>query len=305
MKRILLLGKNGQVGVALQKVLPSYAALISQDRTTCDLTEPDQIRSTIRAAKPDLIINAAAYTAVDQAETDTITCTKMNAIAPAVIAEEARLLGALLIHYSTDYVFDGSKTGCYSEEDLPNPVNVYGRSKFEGDQAILAAGGIHIILRVAWVYSATGRNFAKTILRLAAERDDLKVVNDQWGSPTSADQIATVTAGIVSQYIASRQPASATVAPRSGIYNLAPSGVTSWYGFASELIAQANQQGMKLRVSSDRIAPIESRDYPTPARRPANSVLSTEKLQRSFDIAPPDWRDGVKTLVAEIAVRPS
>lgn len=298
MKRILLLGKNGQVGYALQRALPRSVVVISHDRTTCDLSSPDQLRRTIRETRPDVVINAAAYTAVDRAETDLAACFQINTIAPAAIAEEAQRLNALLIHYSTDYVFDGRKTSSYVEDDAPNPLNAYGRSKLEGDQAVVAAGGRHIILRVAWVYSATGKNFAKTILRLAAERDELRIVSDQHGTPTSADHIAAATASIVDQIVNSRRPETSHP---NGVYHLAPKGVTSWHGFASELISVAQQCGITMRTEINRIAPIAAKEYPTPAQRPSNSMLETAKLQREFGFNPPDWREGLRTVVAELA----
>ncbi|OQW59430.1 MAG: hypothetical protein A4S14_05550 [Proteobacteria bacterium SG_bin9] len=298
MKRILLLGKNGQVGRALQTALPKTAVVMAHDRTTCDLSSPDHLRRTIRDSRPDIVINAAAYTAVDHAETDPDACFQINASAPAVIAEEAKRLDALLVHYSTDYVFDGRKPSPYVEGDAPNPLNAYGRSKLQGDQAVVAAGGRHIILRVAWVYSATGKNFAKTILRLAAERDELRIVSDQHGTPTSADQIATATSSIIEKIINSRRLGADH---HNGVYHLAPKGVTSWHGFASELISVAQQYGIAMCVQTNHIIPIAAKEYPTPAQRPGNSVLDTTKLQRELGVSLPDWRESVRAVVVELA----
>ena len=299
MKRILLFGKNGQVGQALQQSLAGAGSIVAHDRSSCDLASADDIRDAIRRTNPSVIINAAAYTAVDQAEGDEATCMQVNAAAPAVMATEARRLGALMIHYSTDYVFDGRKAQPYLEDDRPNPVNAYGRSKLAGDLAVAAAGGSYVVLRVAWVYSASGRNFARTILRLAGERDQLTIVDDQFGTPTSAGLIAGVTGSLVQKFFDQQQANTASVP--SGIYNLAPKGTVSWHGFATELVRAARHQGVRLRVADDQILPIASTHYPTPAQRPANSTFDTGKLQRLLGHALPDWRDDMTRVVSELA----
>ncbi|MBR0774561.1 dTDP-4-dehydrorhamnose reductase [Bradyrhizobium diazoefficiens] len=292
--RILLLGKDGQVGSALQASLALRGQLFAHNRTTCDLGNIAELRNVIRAAKPNIIVNAAAYTAVDKAEQDEEACFTINAIAPGVIAEEATTLGAWLIHYSTDYVFDGAKDMPYLEDDLPRPLNVYGRSKLAGDRAILAAGN-HTILRVAWVYGLRGKNFAKTILRLASERDELRIVNDQFGAPTSAEIIAEITACVIDRYLARDHK---DTSDQCGVFNVAPEGRISWHGFALELIREAERQQQELRIREDRIIPIASNEYPAAAARPRNSSLDTRKLRRTFELDLPPWQANVKTFVA-------
>jgi dTDP-4-dehydrorhamnose reductase len=297
MKPILVLGKNGQVGHALLRALVRLGPVQALDRAGCDVAKADDIRHAIRSHEPAVIVNAAAYTAVDQAESDEAASTAINATAPGVMAEEAKRVGALLVHYSTDYVFDGGKNGAWREDDATNPVNAYGRSKLGGDLAIAAVGGRHLILRVAWVYSATGKNFAKTILRLAAERDKLTIVSDQFGAPTSADFIAEMTAEAIAAYLAQEKAGAAP----SGVYHLAPSGVASWHAFAVALVQEARRQGLPVKVSDEAVLPILSKEYPTPARRPANSALDTGKLQQLLGRAMPDWREDVARVVKELA----
>ncbi|WP_035676893.1 dTDP-4-dehydrorhamnose reductase [Bradyrhizobium liaoningense] len=292
--RILLLGKDGQVGSALRASLALRGQLFAHNRTTCDLANIALLRNVIRAAKPNIIVNAAAYTAVDKAEQDEEACFKINAIAPGVIAEEATMLGAWLIHYSTDYVFDGAKDMPYLEDDLPRPLNVYGRSKLAGDRAILAAGN-HTILRVAWVYGLRGKNFAKTILRLASECDELRIVNDQFGAPTSAEMIAEITACFIDRSLARGQK---DTADQCGVFNVAPTGRISWHGFALELIREAERQQQELRLKEGRIIPIASNEYPAAAERPRNSSLDTGKLRRTFELDLPPWQANLKTFVA-------
>ncbi len=292
--RVLLLGKDGQVGSALQASLALRGQLFAHNRTTCDLADIAQLRSVIRDTQPSIIVNAAAYTAVDKAEQDEEVCFKVNAIAPGVIAEEAATLGTWLIHYSTDYVFDGAKSMPYLEDDLPRPLNVYGRSKLAGDRAIMAAGN-HTILRVAWVYGLTGNNFAKTILRLASERDELRIVNDQFGAPTSAEMIAEITACIIDRYVARDQKNAADFC---GVFHVAPKGRISWHGFALELIREAERQNQKLSIREGGVIPIASNEYPTAAVRPRNSSLDTGKLRRTFQLDLPPWQANLKTFVA-------
>jgi dTDP-4-dehydrorhamnose reductase len=299
MTRILLIGKSGQVGGALHNLLASQFDVIACDRARCDLSQPSHLREAIGEAEPDIIINAGAYTAVDRAETDETACRAINATAPRIIAEEARRRGAFLIHYSTDYVFDGTKPGAYAEEDATNPLSVYGSSKLDGDRAVAAAGGVHSILRVSWVFNATGRNFARTILRLAAERDELTIVADQFGAPTSADLIARTSVTMIERYLANKQ------AFPSGLYNLAPRGRTSWHGYAQELVREAKAAGLKLRADESAIKPIATTDYPTPAVRPINSSLDTTKLRRTFGISLPEWQTDVRRLVNDVAMAPA
>lgn len=294
---ILIIGKSGQVGAALHQCFTERDGVYALDRSACDLADVDQLRSVIRQIQPDIIINAAAYTAVDRAETDEDACYRINAIAPGVIAEEANQIGAWLIHYSTDYVFDGDKAAAYLEDDEPRPLNVYGRTKLAGDMAILAAGGSHTILRVSWVYGLTGQNFAKTILRLAAERDELRIVADQIGAPTSAELIADVTSRIVNLY-AERNKLGTDSGELSGIFNLAPASHVSWHGYAVELIKESVRQGHRLRTAADRIIPIPSQDYAAVAPRPKNSLLDTRKIRRLLSIDFPDWQEDVRRFVA-------
>jgi dTDP-4-dehydrorhamnose reductase len=292
--RILLLGKDGQVGSALQASLALRGQVFAHNRTTCDLANVAQLRNVIRAAQPSIIVNAAAYTAVDKAEQDQEACFNINAIAPGVIAEEAATLGAWLIHYSTDYVFDGAKDTPYLEDDLTRPLNVYGRSKLAGDRAILAAGN-YTILRVAWVYGLRGNNFAKTILRLASERDELRIINDQFGAPTSAEMIAEITACVIDKYLARDQK---DTADQRGVFNVAPKGRISWHGFALELIREAERQEQMLRIKQGGVIPITSNEYSAAAARPRNSSLDTGKLCRTFQIDLPPWQQDLKTFVA-------
>jgi dTDP-4-dehydrorhamnose reductase len=297
--RILLLGKDGQVGSALQPYLAARGQLSAHGRKTCDLANVEQLRDVIRAARPMIIVNAAAYTAVDKAEQDEEACFQINAVAPGVIAEEATTLGARLIHYSTDYVFDGAKHLPYLEDDVPNPLNVYGRSKLAGDHAILMAGD-HTILRVSWVYGLNGNNFAKTILRLASEREELRIVNDQFGAPTSAELIAENTTRLVDCYLA---PDQKKAGYPFGVFNLAPKGRISWHGFALELIREAERQGQKLRVKNGGVIPIASKDYPVAATRPKNSLLDTTKLRQTFHLALPSWQESVEFFISNMANR--
>lgn len=291
--RILLLGKSGQIGSALQVRLAGRGEVLAPDREACDLANIDQLRDVIRGVQPNIIINAAAYTAVDNAEENAEACFGANAIAPGVIAEEAEALGARLIHYSTDYVFDGAKDTAYLEDDTPSPLNVYGRAKLAGDQAVSGATDNHTILRVGWVYGLAGHNFAKTILRLAAERDELRIVNDQVGAPTSAEFIADVTARIV-------DCCGHDAEKGRGVFNLAPSGMVSWHGYAVELLREARRHGWSLRVDEDRIIPIASKQYRTAAARPKNSLLDTRKIRQAFDLDFPAWQVHLKQFMAEL-----
>ncbi len=280
MLRILLAGKTGQVGWELQRTLAALGQVIALDRRGMDLADPDSIRSAIRACDPRIIVNAAAYTAVDQAESEPDLALAINGLAPGIMAEEAKKLGALLVHYSTDYVFDGAKTAPYVEEDAPNPINAYGSSKLAGERAVAASGARYLILRTSWVYGARGKNFLRTILRLAQERDELRIVDDQIGAPTWCRSIAEATAQVLA-YIQTRDAPEAY-----GTYHLSAAGSTSWFGFAQAILEHSG--------SSCKAIPIPTREYPLPARRPANSVLSNARLNARFGITLPDWRAALK-----------
>lgn len=294
--KILLFGCNGQVGWELQRSLAplgELTALGSGKGGLCgDLTDLKGIARTIRELAPDVIVNAAAYTAVDKAESEPELCRTVNALAPEVMAREAADRGAWLIHYSTDYVFDGSGTAPWREEAPTGPLGVYGRTKLEGERAIQECGGRHLIFRTSWVYAARGQNFAKTMLRLAGERDQLKVVADQVGAPTGAELLADVTAHALR--VAQQRPAV------SGLYHLAAAGQTTWHAYAEFVIEHARSVGVPLRVVPEAIEPVPSTAFPTPAQRPANSRLSTEKLERTFDLTLPHWQRGVARMLNEI-----
>ena len=275
--KILLTGASGQVGYELERSLQAIGEVVAVDRARMDLSDLDQVRDVVRSVRPQLIVNPAAYTAVDKAESEPELAHRINAEAPAVMAAEARLLGAAMVHYSTDYVFDGAKQGAYTETDTTGPINVYGRSKLAGEQAIAAAGIPHLILRTSWVYGMRGKNFLLTMLRLANERDELRVVADQHGAPTWSRTIADTTAALMAQ---ARAGGAQWWDAHSGIYHLSAEGQTNWHGFTEAIVAQA---GLTCRV-----LPIASAEYPTPARRPVNSVMSSDKLTRHL-CALPQW----------------
>lgn len=287
MPKILITGKNGQVGFELQRSLSVLGEIVAVDRSQCDLADSEAIRRLVREVCPDVIVNPAAYTAVDKAESESAQAESINTTAVRIFAEEAAKLGALLVHYSTDYVFDGQKDGVYSETDAPNPQSVYGKTKLAGEQAIAAAHTRHIILRTSWVFGAHGNNFLKTMLRLAREREALKIVADQIGAPTSAALLADATAQIVAQYL---RAADRDAFPY-GLYHLVSQGETSWHGYASYVIEAARQRGMQFKVRE--IAPIPTSAYPLPAPRPANSRLATDKLRKAFGLTLPDWQSQV------------
>lgn len=279
MTRILLTGAQGQVGWELRRTLSPLGEVVAFDRSGLDLADPDRLRTVVREARPTLIVNAAAYTAVDRAEGEESLAARINADAPRVLAEEAQRAGTWLVHYSTDYVFDGSKSGAYMEDDAPNPVNAYGRTKLAGEQAIRAVGGRHLVFRTSWVYANRGGNFLRTMLRLGREREELRIVADQVGAPTWARVIAEATSLCAVQVL----PGGGTADAKAGIYHLVCGGSTSWHGFASAIFETAG-------AKAPRLVPIPAADYPTPAQRPANSVLDRSKLERVFGIVPPDWR---------------
>jgi dTDP-4-dehydrorhamnose reductase len=294
--KILLLGKNGQVGWELQRSLSPLGELIALDRHSpdpCgDLTDLQGIGSTVQRVRPDVIVNAAAYTAVDKAESEPELARTLNALAPGVLAQEAARLGAWLVHYSTDYVFDGSGTRPWTEADIPAPLSVYGQTKLEGERAIQAACAKHLIFRTSWVYAARGDNFAKTMLRLAQERERLTVIDDQFGAPTGADLLADVTAHAIRQVL--QRPAD------GGLYHLVADGETSWCGYAKHVIAKAERVQSVIKIVAKEITPVALSVFPTPARRPHNSRLDTTKLQATFGLSLPSWQQGVDRMLAEI-----
>lgn len=286
--RILISGQHGQVSQALQQHLQSMGELIVLGRDQLDLSQPESIRPVVRDVKPDLIINAAAHTAVDQAESEPDLAFAINATSPGVFAEEAAALGVPLIHYSTDYVFDGSKAGAWVEADTPNPLGVYGNSKLAGERAIAAAGGQHLILRTSWVYSLTGRNFLLTMQRLLQEREKLSIVADQIGAPTWAGTIAASTGALIERW---RDGAPGAW----GVYHLTASGETSWFGFAEAIGQQLINSGKPCAA----LEPIASSAYPTPAARPLNSRLDCSLLQREWGVSQPDWHDALLECLAQ------
>lgn len=294
--KILLLGKNGQVGWELQRSLAPLGELIALDRHGQDLcgdfTNLQGLAQTVQTVRPDVIVNAVAYTAVDKAEGEPELARLINATAPGVLAQEARQLGAWLVHYSTDYVFDGSGSQPWIESDTPAPLNVYGQTKLEGEQLIVEYCKEHLILRTSWVYAARGSNFAKTMLRLAQERECLTVIDDQWGAPTSAELIADVTAHAVRQV--QQRPRNA------GLYHLVASGQTTWNGYASHVLAQAKRSQPTVKIKAKKVDPVSTSDFPTPAKRLHNSRLATAKLQASFGLSLPHWTQGVDRMLAEI-----
>lgn len=285
--KILLFGKNGQVGWELQRALQPLGDVVALGSQEADFTQPDTLAAIVRRERPAAIVNAAAHTAVDKAESEPERAAALNATAPAVLAREAAALGAWLVHYSTDYVFDGSGSAPRDESAPTAPLSVYGRSKLEGEQAVRASGCRHYVLRTSWVYGARGGNFARTMLRLAGERDRLTVIDDQVGAPTGADLIADVTAHLLR---ARRDEVS-------GTYHLAAAGETSWHGYAGFVIDWARAHG--LAVKAGEVAPIPTSAYPTPAKRPLNSRLATRKLRETFGLALPAWQAGVERMLTE------
>jgi dTDP-4-dehydrorhamnose reductase len=296
--KILLLGKNGQVGWELQRSLAPLGQVLALDRHSTDfcgdLSHPERLAQTVHDWRPDVIVNAAAHTAVDKAESEPDLARSLNATAPAALAQAAAAIGAWLVHYSTDYVFSGQGDQAWQEGDTTGPLSLYGQTKLEGEKAIVASGCKHLIFRTSWVYAARGGNFAKTMLRLAGERERLTVIDDQHGAPTGADLIADVTAhALVHAMI---DPAAGL----SGIYHLVAAGETSWHGYASHVIAQARQIQPVLALKVTDIAPVPTSAFPTPAKRPLNSRLSTHKLQQAFGMVLPPWQQGVNRMLAEI-----
>ena len=295
---ILLTGKNGQIGAELLRFLPQLGEVVALDREHLDLSKPDDISRAIREVQPQLIVNAAAYTAVDQAETDETMAQAVNGEAPGVMANEAKKIGAALVHYSTDYVFDGSKKIPYDETDAANPINVYGKTKFAGEQAIRRSGVPHLIFRTAWVYTTRGRNFLLTILRLATEREELRVVSDQVGAPTCASDVAAATAKILTRMLG-RNDGAFVLSEVSGTYHLSAAGQTTWYEFAENILEKAEVNSHSLdwlaaatrgrQLIAHRVIPISTDELGSLTPRPAYSILSNSRLNQTFGVALPDW----------------
>jgi dTDP-4-dehydrorhamnose reductase len=296
---ILLTGKNGQVGEELLRVLPRLGNLTALGRQELDLSRPEDVRRIIREVRPNLIVNAAAYTAVDQAERDEAAARAINADAPAVMAEEAKRIGATLVHYSTDYVFDGSKKSPYGETDPTNPLNVYGQTKLEGEEAIRNSGVAHLIFRTSWVYATRGKNFLLTILRLATQREELRIVQDQTGAPTWSREIASATSRILAQQL--QENGGSSFQGRTGTYHMTASGETTWYDFARAILEESSgtpQTASWFAAATNgralvtrRVVPITTEEFPTPASRPLYSVLSNSLLTKTFGVALPNWRE--------------
>jgi dTDP-4-dehydrorhamnose reductase len=281
--KLLLSGAAGQIGFELARLLPAHSDVYALDRAELDLADRDAIVGAVRRLRPDIIVNAAAYTAVDRAETDVDRAYAINAHAPAVLAEEAKRLGAVMIHYSTDYVFDGSSATPYAEDSSANPLNVYGRSKLEGERAIAAVGGAHLILRTSWVYGLRGQNFLLTMRRLARERDEIRIVSDQRGVPNWSREIARITASLVGL-------GSSKLAAHGGLYHLSARGSATWFDFARAIFGD---------VARPALVPITSAQYPTPARRPAYGVLAPDKFESTFGFVLPDWRSVLRACLEE------
>ena len=293
MTRILVIGRNGQVGWELKRALRSFGEVIATGRDTLDLTDLDAVRNCLRTLKPSIVVNAAAYTAVDRAESEPELAYAVNALSPGILAEEAKKLGAVLVHYSTDFVFDGTKRTPYIEDDEPKPVNEYGRSKLAGERAVADAGFAYLILRTSWIYGGRGNNFLKTVLKLANERDELRIVDDQFGVPNWSRMVADVTGQILFRF---RESPDA-VRERSGIYHLTAVGKTSWYGFAKRILDRTTDVPGR---RTPRLIGIGSADYPTRAQRPSYSVLSAQKLHKVFGITTPAWENMLDTCLAEM-----
>ncbi|WP_168880115.1 dTDP-4-dehydrorhamnose reductase [Rhizobium sp. P28RR-XV] len=295
MSSILITGANGQVGFELQRSLGALANVVALTRADMDLASEASILAALDEHKPGFIVNPAAFTAVDRAESDKEPAMAVNATAPGLLARWAADHGAVLVHYSTDYVFDGAKADPYREDDAVNPQSVYGESKWLGEEAVRASGAQHVILRTSWIYGHHGSNFLKTVLRLAGERSALNIVADQIGAPTSAALIADVTRTAIERITASRVPGDL-----SGTFHLTAQGSTSWYGYAAHIVREALAANVKLALSLEALKPISTADYPAPAKRPANSRLNCRKLMDRFDVTLPAWQDGVDDVLARL-----
>lgn len=292
---ILLLGAAGQLGRELAGALGALGRVIAADRTVADLSDTIALRRLVRSSGARVIVNAAAYTAVDRAESEPALAHAINAVAPGVLAEEAEASGACLVHYSTDYVFDGRKAGPYTEEDEVAPLQVYGRTKLAGERAVMSACRRHLVLRTSWVVAAQGHNFVRTMLRLGAEREELRIVADQVGAPTSVQLIASATLAALTRSL------DAGVEPAWGAHHLTASGSTSWHGLARHVIARAHEAGVPLRATPASVVPITTAEYPVPAARPANSRLDCSRFQRAFEVALPEWTVGVDDIIRSLA----
>lgn len=299
--RILLLGCRGQVGWELSRSLVPLGEVVALDQPDVDLARPEGMREAVGSAAPDVVVNAAAFTAVDRAEEEEALAMRVNSESVAELARAAAARGALLVHYSTDYVFDGSGVRPWTEADRPAPLNAYGRSKLAGELAVAASGCRHLLLRTSWVYAARGHNFVRTVLRLAAEREGLRVIADQHGAPASAEFLADVTALMVARTAVASPGSDALL----GTYHVAPRGETSWHGIAVHAVARAAALGAVLRATPGAITPIPAVDYPLPAPRPANSRLCVDKVERAFGIRCPDWRCHLDRAVAELVLGPN
>jgi dTDP-4-dehydrorhamnose reductase len=291
---ILLTGTSGQIGWELQRVLSPLGRVVALGHEDLDLADPDAIRARVREVRPEIVVNAAAYTAVDRAESEPALAQAVNAVAPGILAEEAARQSAFLVHYSTDYVFDGAKAEPYLERDATNPLGAYGRTKLAGERAVTQVGGRHLILRTSWIYATRGHNFLRTIRRLIRERDSLNVVDDQWGAPTWARLVAEATGQILVRLAPPRAGARADIP--SGIFHLTCSGQTSWHGFARAIATVEAERGSPSRCD---IRPIPTTEYPTPAKRPLNCRLDCSALEREFGLALPDWEWGLRAAVDE------
>ncbi len=294
--KLLLLGKGGQVGWELQRSLAPLGELVALDFDStdfhADFSRPEQLADTVRQVRPDVIVNAAAHTAVDKAESEPEFARKLNATSPGVVAQAAQEIGALMVHYSTDYVFDGSGTAPWKETDATGPLSVYGRTKLEGEQLVAQHCTKHLIFRTSWVYAARGGNFAKTMLRLARERDKLTVIDDQFGAPTGAELLADITAHAIRATL--QDPSKA------GLYHAIAGGETTWYGYARYVLELAQQAGVELKAGPQQVEAVPTSAFPTPATRPHNSRLDTSKLQAAFGLVLPPWQNGVARMLREI-----
>ena len=288
--KILLLGANGQVGWQLRRSLVTIGEVIPCTRSEINIEENNKLIKLIRQYNPSVIVNASAYTAVDKAEKEKERAESINSVAVGVLAKEARELDALLVHYSTDYIFDGKKLGSYNEDDTPNPISVYGKTKLSGERKIIESGCNHLIFRTSWVYSERGVNFIKTIIRLAKERKELKIISDQIGSPTSADFIADITVQCILQNLAKKK--------KNGIFNLTANGEVSWHGFAQFILEELYDMKIKLQATPDKVIPIPTSEYPLPAKRPPYSKLDTKKITQTFNINIPNWEYHAKLMLS-------
>jgi dTDP-4-dehydrorhamnose reductase len=312
--KIMIVGRNGQVAWELREALASLGSVSCVGRPEFDLTDTEGLRNGVRELRPDVLVNAAAYTAVDQAESEPTAAMKANAEAPAVLAEEAKELGALFVSYSSDYVFDGEKKSPYTECDVPNPINVYGATKLAGDRAVEAVGGAYLIFRTSWVYGSRGKNFLNTIMKLAAEREELRIVDDQIGAPTWSREIARATTEVIKQLTAETpmhgsERVSEVLGARRGIYNMTANGSVSWFGFATAIVEELSKK-RKRQGGLAKVVPIPASQYPTLARRPQNSKLSNDKLKTVFGVSLPCWQESTVNVVGELcrlstAVEPS